>query len=111
MAKRTNSRNKNTTRASKQNVKKTTENLPELAKQVLSGNGKNPYYFGGTVIKNYDELHVHIDEFKDHEAIWLADWIDYLGDNSTAQKIRETPNEFKNIVTNRISELKKYKDE
>ena len=111
MAKRGNSRNKTSTRTNTNERRQKSENLTELAQQVMYGNGKNPYYFGGTEIRNLKDLHEYLNDFKDHEAVWLADWIDYLGDDKTAEKIREAPSKFKNIINTRYSELKKYVEE
>jgi len=82
-------------------------NDTKIAKQLLSGNGKNPYYYGGITIQNFEELQDHLKNFPEHEVGWLADWIDYLGDNRTAVKIRETPTEFKTIINERYLELKR----
>ena len=78
-----------------------------VAKQLLSGDGKNPYYYGGITIQNFDDLQDHLKNFPENEVGWLADWIDYLGDNRTAVKIRESPSEFKTIINERYLELKK----
>jgi len=82
-------------------------NDTKIAKQLLSGDGKNPYYYGGITIQNFEELQDHLKNFSEHEVGWLADWIDYLGDNRTAVKIRETPTEFKTIINERYLELKR----
>ena len=53
------------------------------------------------------EGQIRIHEFRDEHAPWIADWIEYLGDNKTAKKIRDAPGEFKEIISNRYEELKK----
>ena len=83
------------------------EEISEIAKKILTGDGKNPYYYGGIAIQNFDQLQDHLQDFSEHEAGWLADWIDYLGDNRTALKIREIPSEFKTIINERYIELKR----
>ena len=111
MAKRGNSRKRTNTRTNTNKGKQKRDNLTKLAQQVMYGDGKNPYYFGGTEIRNFNELQNYLNDFKDHEAVWLADWIDYLGDDKTAEKIREEPSKFKNIINTRYSELKKHVEE
>ena len=102
--KRTNSKKSSRTESKKGEIS-------ETAKKVLSGDGKNPYYYGGIAIQNFDELQDHLKNFPEHEVSWLADWIDYLGDNRTAVKIRESPSEFKTIINERYLELKKLMEE
>jgi len=111
--KRTNSKKDSRKKFEKvtKNVEKTKElkmgKDSEIAKQLLSGDGKNPYYYGGITIQNFDDLQDHLQNFPENEVGWLADWIDYLGDNRTAVKIRETPSEFKTIINERYIELKR----
>jgi len=114
--KRTNSKKSVRTKSEKKsqdlekNSEVSKEVISKIAKDLLTGNDKNPYYYGSIVIQNLDELQNHLHNFSEHEAGWLADWIDYLGDNHTAIKIRENPNEFKTIINERYLELKKLKE-
>ena len=103
----TKSKNNETIKMTEQNTVRVTENVTELAHRVLTGEGKNPYYYSGITIQNFHELLDYLQQFSEHEANWLADWIDYLGDTQTALKIRETPSEFKTIINNRYNELKR----
>jgi hypothetical protein len=90
---------------------KSKENIAEIARSVLTGEGKNPYYYGGITIQNFHELLDYLQQFSENEVKWLADWIDYLGDDQTAEKIRETPSEFRTIINHRYQELKRAIDE
>ena len=114
MAKNRKSSNKNIRKKSEKVLEndqevatKSYEDKSEIAMKVLIGKGKNPYYYGGITIQNFEELQDHLKNFSEHEAGWLADWIDYLGDNRTAVKIREEPSEFKTIINQRYLELKR----
>jgi hypothetical protein len=80
--------------------------LSPLAEGMFLAYGKNPYIKGDMVIHNLDELERNIAAFEHHEAPWLADWIDYLGDVETARMIRAEPAGFKKIIHQRWSELK-----
>lgn len=81
----------------------------EIATCLFKPASKNPYYlFRGTdciALNNLSELKERIDMFKENEAEWVASWIEYLGDKETADKIRETPREFKRIIIARYEEL------
>ena len=81
--------------------------LGPLAEGMFLANGKNPYVKADISIHNLDELERNIASFEHHEAPWLADWIDYLGDAETAKMIRAEPSSFKKIIHNRWSDLKK----
>jgi hypothetical protein len=84
--------------------------LSPLAEGMFLASGKNPYVKGDIAIHNLDELERNISAFEHHEAPWLADWIDYLGDAQTAKMIRAEPAGFKKIIHQRWSELKKQFD-
>jgi hypothetical protein len=49
-----------------------------------------------------------LDIFIPEEAFWLAQWLEYLGDPTTASKIRAEPDRFKQIVVDRYEELKEF---
>ena len=82
------------------------EGLFSVASKMLIAEGKNPYYKGGLSLRNLDELDQNIASFEHHEALWVADWIDYLGDPQTAASIRAEPANFKRLVHERASELR-----
>ncbi|MFZ2071572.1 MAG: hypothetical protein WAV32_08285 [Halobacteriota archaeon] len=79
--------------------------LSRLATSLFGPVEKNPYYLDRgsrtIVIKNIAELRDNLDVFTEEEALWLASWIEYLGDRETAVRIRETPAEFKEIIIER----------
>ena len=81
-----------------------------IAKNLFSSENKNPYYLRGKEIKNLDELKENLQNFKDTEAMWVADWIRYLGDPKTADQIRNKPKEFRRIIDARYTELLNHLD-
>lgn len=82
--------------------------LSKIATELFTPADKNPYYQGSTAIANLYELREHLDTFRQEEAVWLASWLEYLGDTDTAAKIRAEPDQFKKIVTARYDELREY---
>lgn len=89
-------------KAVKENVE-----LSPLAERMFLAEGKNPYLKDGKAIHNLEELVQNIALFEHHEAPWVADWVQYLGDIDTARRIREEPAHFKRIINERWAELKK----
>jgi len=83
------------------------DKLDNMAERMLLADGKNPYVKGELTIRNLAELSQNIETFEHHEAPWVADWIEYLGDGETAKKIRGDPSRFKKIVCERHAELKR----
>ena len=80
----------------------------QAAQELFSPKGKNPYYFNGKPLANLQELVDYLVAFTGEEGSWVASWIEYLGDSETAEHIRNNPGDFKQIVTARFTELKKY---
>jgi hypothetical protein len=80
-----------------------------IAACMFSPVEKNPYYLRRgaecVTIGDFSDLKEHIDLFVEAEAGWLASWIEYLGDNQTANKIREMPGDLRRIVVERYNEL------
>ncbi|MCD1294667.1 hypothetical protein CUJ83_06595 [Methanocella sp. CWC-04] len=66
---------------------------------------KNPYIFNGKPLKDFQDLKDYLVAFTEREAIWVASWIEYLGDEETASRIRRKPKNFKNIIYDRYNEL------
>ena len=83
--------------------------LMDLAKKMFDPVKKNPYYLGERAIRNFRELRQNLGLFTEKEAIWVADWLEYLGDPKTARKIRENSQDFKAIIMNRYAELWHYR--
>lgn len=84
------------------------ETAKNFAARMFSPQGKNPYYKGEMAIRNLDELDRNLNTFDASEAPWVADWLEYLGDPTTAARIRRAPADFKRIVHERREELKKF---
>jgi hypothetical protein len=82
--------------------------LAKLAAALFSPTDKNPYYSGCLAIANLRELHQHLELFSPDAALWLAQWLEYLGDTATASKIRTEPDRFRQIVVDRYEELKEF---
>jgi hypothetical protein len=84
---------------------KTDDRLFGLGTKMIVADGKNPYFRGELAIRNIAELDQNIASFEHHEAPWVADWLEYLGDAETARKIRAEPAHFKKFVHDRAAEL------
>jgi hypothetical protein len=77
--------------------------------RIVARTNKNPYYLNrgsgsgdvATAINNLPELRDNLDAFTDEEAYRMASWIEHLGDKETADRIRETPGEFREIIAER----------
>ena len=82
--------------------------LAGMAKKLFGAAGKNPYHLGERAIRNLEELRLSLDEFTEKDAKWIASWIEYLGDPTTASRILRTPSEFKKIIVARYDELKPF---
>jgi hypothetical protein len=87
-------------------VKRDVEDLKEVAKKLFDATGKNAYNLKDMAIKNFEELKNNLDKLTAKEANWVAQWIEYLGDKSTADRIRQAPADFKKIINNRYGQLK-----
>lgn len=83
-------------------------NLAEEARKLLRPSDRQPYWLGSQPIGNLEELVANLEKFSDEHAFWVADWIEYLGDRNTAERIRAEQQRFKEIVKQRYSELKEF---
>ncbi|HMK45885.1 MAG TPA: hypothetical protein VK436_04615 [Methanocella sp.] len=79
----------------------------QIAEALFNPRDRNPYYFNGKPLSNLQELTDYLTAFTGEEGAWVAEWIDYLGDSETANRIRKRPGDFKEIVRARCNELKK----
>jgi len=93
-------------------INKKKKELSRLANSLFNPVGKNPYYLNrgssSIAIKNMAELRDNLEMFTKDEALWLASWIEYLGDEETAARIRERPDKFAEIITGRHEELQEF---
>jgi len=85
---------------------KTDDRLFGLGTKMIVADSKNPYFKGTQAIHNIAELDQNIASFEHHEAPWVADWLEYLGDAETAGKIRAEPAHFKRFIHDRATELR-----
>jgi hypothetical protein len=81
----------------------------DLAKRLFKPDNKEPYFFNGKPLRDIKDLKDYLVAFTGKEALWVASWIEYLGDPETAERIRKKPRDFKNIVFKRYAELKPYR--
>jgi hypothetical protein len=82
--------------------------LKKIARALFSPREKNPYVFNGKPLANLQELTDYLVAFNGKEGLWVASWLEYLGDKETADLIRQRPGDFKKIVAGRCHELKKH---
>jgi hypothetical protein len=80
-----------------------------LARQMFSPDGKSPYVFNGKPLKNLKDLKDYLVAFTGVEALWVASWVEYLGDRELARHIRQRPEDFKELIMKRYRELKPYR--
>lgn len=83
-------------------------NLAETAGKLLRPSDRQPYWLGSQPIGNLEDLTNNLEKFSDEHAFWVADWIEYLGDRDTAERIRAEQQKFKEIVKHRYQELKQF---
>ncbi len=84
------------------------EHKRALARRLFDPEGKNPYIFNGKPLKNLKDLKDYLVAFTGREALWVAAWLEYLGDKELARRIRRKPGEFKDTIFKRYRELKRY---
>lgn len=83
-------------------------NFAEEARKLLRPSDRQPYWLGSQPIGNLEELVNNLERFTDDHAFWVADWIEYLGDRQTADRIRQERERFKEILRQRYQELKEF---
>jgi hypothetical protein len=82
--------------------------LKRLAVRMFKPRDKKPYIFNGKPLKDLQDLKDYLVAFTGREALWVASWLEYLGDHETAEYIRKKPEKFKDAVLKRYRELKPY---
>lgn len=80
----------------------------EIARRLFEPEDKNPYIFNGKPLKNLKDLKDYLVAFTGKEALWVASWLEYLGDKELAARIRKKPGDFKRLIMKRYKELKPY---
>lgn len=82
----------------------------EVARALYHPEGKNGYYKGDMILNDFQDLVDAIDSFtEEEEALWVASWVEYLGDGRLAQKIKKKPGDLRKLVLNRHKQLLKYR--
>jgi hypothetical protein len=79
-----------------------------MARRLFHPEGKNPYLKGGLEIHDLAELDRSLSSFDTAEAPWVADWLEYLGDAPTAERVRQRPADFREIIHARSVELRRF---
>ena len=82
--------------------------MKRIARALFRPREKNPYIFNGKPLADLQELTDYLVAFTGKECLWVASWLEYLGDQEIADRIRRQPGDFKKIVAKRCHELKKY---
>jgi hypothetical protein len=77
----------------------------DVAKMLFFPIDKSPYQLGVNPIRNFFELNEMRNTLHRHEATWVADWLEYLGDTETASSIYEHPQNFRTIINERYRSL------
>ncbi|HTX43450.1 MAG TPA: hypothetical protein VMC61_01880 [Methanocella sp.] len=85
------------------------EDRREIARRLFDPEGKNPYVFNGKPLRNLKDLKDYLVAFTGKEALWVAAWLEYLGDKELARRIRRKPGDFKGLILKRYRELKPYR--
>ena len=80
-----------------------------IALRLFDPKDKNPYVFNGKPLKNLTDLKDYLVAFTGREALWVAAWLEYLGDAELAGRIRRRPSDFKGLILKRYKELKPYR--
>lgn len=79
--------------------------LKRLARLTFHPKDKKPYVFNGKPLNDLQDLKDYLVAFTGKEALWVASWLEYLGDAETAESIRGSPGRFKHIVSERYRQL------
>lgn len=79
--------------------------LKKLARLAFHPKGKKPYIFNGKPLNDLQDLKDYLVAFTGKEALWVASWLEYLGDTEIAGSIRKDPGHFKRLVSDRYRQL------
>lgn len=93
-----------------QTPKAAADDLQRLARTLFQAPGKNPYIlreFNNMAIANLEDLVKNLDKFNEQSAVWLANWVEYLGDPILAYRLRQTPARFRAVVEERYRQLQR----
>ena len=79
-----------------------------VARRIILGEGVEGYHLPNKVCKGLKGLIEHLDSIKEEDVKWVVRWIEYLGDTELAIRIKARPEEFKEIISDRYEQLKKF---
>jgi len=79
-----------------------------VARRIILGEGVEGYHLPNKVCKGLKGLIDHLDSIKEEDVKWVVRWIEYLGDTELALRIKAHPEEFKEIISDRYEQLKKF---
>lgn len=77
----------------------------DLAVRMFYAPGKRSFYLENIKLQNLYDLKVALDRIPADEAMRLADWLHYLGDEALAKEIYLNPGDFRRIIDERYREL------
>lgn len=77
----------------------------DLAVRMFYAPGKQSFHLENLTIQNLYDLKAALDRIPSDEALRLADWIRYLGDDALAQEIYKAPEDFKKLILMRYAYL------
>jgi hypothetical protein len=80
----------------------------DLAIKMFYAPGKQPFYLENIVISNLYDLKVVLERIPTDEAHRLANWIRYLGDEVLAERLEQDPEDLRELVMQRYSDLASY---
>ena len=84
-------------------------NLSAVARSLFSPESKDPIFKGETEIKNLEDLAENLDFFTEKDAVYLALWLNTLGDPLTAFKILLRPESYRETILQRYQTLKRFR--
>ena len=82
------------------------EEMAALADRMFHPEDKHPYYLNDRALGNLRDLVDSLNDFTGNEGLWVASWLEYLGDEGVAALIRNWPEDFKQIVIAHYNKLK-----
>jgi len=83
-------------------------NRCKIARRIVLGEGVEGYHLPNKICKGLKGLIEHLDSIKGEDVRWVVRWIEYLGDTELAVRIKAHPEEFKEVISDRYEQLKKF---
>jgi hypothetical protein len=80
----------------------------DLAIKMFYAPGKQPFHLENIVISNLYDLKTVLERVPTDEAVRLANWIRYLGDEVLAERLLQNPEDLHGLVMQRYRDLASY---